>query len=122
MKCRITPEGFCFALLLMLAAFVYLCTSGCKSSTQIVLTDSTSVTVGSFCIGDVPIPTVAYQTGPRFFAATRDGAVAGFWCKGGATITNETHALGIYDSVEVKNLVMEARADTSVTNGAPVVE
>lgn len=121
-KILTSPETFCFALLLVLSAFICIAASGCRNSTQIVLTDSTSVTVGSFVIGDVPIPTVAYQTGPRLVATTREGSAVVYWFNGHASITNETHALGIYDSYEVKNLGMEAKTETSLTNGVPVVK
>lgn len=122
MKLKMTPEGFCFALLVALATFIYFSVAGCRNSTQIVLTDSTSVTVGSFVIGDVPIPTVAYQTGPRLIATTREGSAVMYWFNGHASITNETHALGIYDSYEVKNLGMEARTETSLTNSVSTAE
>ena len=119
---KMTPEGFCFALLIALATFIYLSVAGCRNSTQIVLTDATAITVGSFCIGDVPIPTVAYQTGPRLIATTREGSAVMYWFNGHASITNETHALGIYDGYEVKNLGMEARTETVLTNQVPVIQ
>ena len=122
MKNPFTPENFCMALLFFLTAFIVLCISGCRNSTQIVLTDSTSVTVGSFVIGGVPIPPVAYQTGPRLIATTREGSAVCYWFNGHASITNETHALGIYDSYEVKNLGMEARTETSLTNSVPTAK
>lgn len=80
--------------------------TGCGNSVQIALTDSTGVHVGTFEVADTPIPAVSYSTGPRFFATTRKDCTAGFTVYGSASITNETHALGIYDSVEVKNLVL----------------
>lgn len=87
--------------------------AGCGTSTTIVLTDSTGVHVGTFEVADTPIPAVSYSTGPRFAAMTRKGSINGLYVDGSASITNETHALGIYDSFEVKHLRIEAVADTS---------
>lgn len=87
--------------------------AGCGTSTTIVLTDSTGVHVGTFEVADTPIPAVSYSTGPRFAAMTRKGSINGLYVDGSASITNETHALGIYDSYEVKNLRVKAIADTA---------
>lgn len=88
-------------------------TAGCGTSTTIVLTDSTGVHVGTFEVADTPIPAVSYSTGPRFAAMTRKGSINGLYVSGSASITNETHALGIYDSYEVKNLRVDAIAHTA---------
>lgn len=96
----------------LLAAFI----AGCGTATTIVLTDSTGVHVGTFEVADTPIPAVSYSTGPRFAAMTRKDCLSGLWVKGGATITNETHALGVYDSFEVKTLTVEAYACSEHTN------
>lgn len=87
--------------------------AGCGTSTTIVLTDSTGVHVGTFEVADTPIPAVSYSTGPRFAAMTRKGSINGLYVSGSASITNETHALGIYDSYEVKTLRVDAVAHTS---------
>lgn len=87
--------------------------AGCGTSTTIVLTDSTGVHVGTFEVADTPIPAVSYSTGPRFAAMTRKGSINGLYVSGSASITNETHALGIYDSYEVKTLRVDAVADTA---------
>ena len=87
--------------------------AGCGTSTTIVLTDSTGVHVGTFEVADTPIPAVSYSTGPRFVAMTRKGSINGLYVSGSASITNETHALGLYDSYEVKTLRVDAVAHTS---------
>ena len=87
--------------------------AGCGTSTTIVLTDSTGVHVGTFEVADTPIPAVSYSTGPRFAAMTRKGSINGLYVSGSASITNETHALGIYDGYEVKTLRIDAVAHTS---------
>ena len=44
---------------------------------------------------------------------TRKGSINGLYVSGSASITNETHALGIYDGYEVKTLRIDAVAHTS---------
>ena len=97
--------------------------AGCGTATTVVLTDSTGIHVGTFEVADTPIPAVSYSTGPRFAAMTRKESVNGIWAKGTATITNETHALGVYDSYEVKTLTVEAGLATydGATNGVEKV-
>ena len=100
-----------------------LAVAGCGTATTVVLTDSTGIHVGTFEVADTPIPAVSYSTGPRFAAMTRKESVNGIWAKGTATITNETHALGVYDSYEVKTLTVElAEVETSVIRLAEAIQ
>ena len=87
--------------------------AGCGTSTTIVLTDATGVHVGTFEVADTPIPAVSYSTGPRFAAMTRKGSINGLYVSGSASITNETHAVGIYEGYEVETLGIGAVAHTS---------
>ena len=78
---------------------------GCRSGLTVILTDSSAVTAGSYQVGETPIPAVSYNVGPRFLMRSQEGmSNLVLRLTAYATITNETSALGIYDSSEGKEL------------------
>lgn len=86
--------------------FAALC--GCHSGLTVILTDSSAVTAGSYQVGETPIPAISYNVGPRFMMRSQDGMTnLVLRLTAYATITNETSALGIYDSSEAKELKID---------------
>lgn len=93
--------------IIAIAMILALC--GCYSGLTVVLTDSSAVTAGSYQVGETPIPAVSYNVGPRFMlrAPGAFATNATLTISAHATITNETSALGIYDSTEAKDLKID---------------
>lgn len=92
--------------IIAIAMILALC--GCYSGLTVVLTDSSNITAGTYQVGDTPIPAVSYNVGPRFMMRSQDGMTnIVLRLTAYATITNETSALGIYDSSEAKELKID---------------
>jgi len=79
---------------------------GCKTdSINLVFSDSTNTELVDMKLNEsTTIPFVSYRSGPYAFFRAGENASAFVWASGKATITNETSALGIYTSHEVKCL------------------
>ena len=82
---------------------------GCRSGLTVILTDSSAVTAGTYQVGDTPIPAISYNVGPRYMLRAPEAFAtnATLTISARATITNETSALGIYDSTEAKDIKID---------------
>ena len=93
--------------IIAIAMILALC--GCYSGLTVVLTDSSNITAGTYQVGDTPIPAISYNVGPRYMLRAPEAFAtnANLTITAHATITNETSALGIYNSSEAKDLKID---------------
>lgn len=91
----------------LIAAIIVLLT-GCTHTGNVVRFEQRSVAgITSITFGEYVLPVVSISSGPSLNVWQTKDADCEIWMKGGACTTNETSALGIYNSKEQKTLHFE---------------
>ena len=118
---RISPEAFCFALLVALAAFISLACAGCKSTgTAVRIEQRRVVGITSAELAEYTIPVISIGEGPSVSAYQAKDAGSRVRFNGTAVTTNRTSILfGMYDSDETKTLTFEGDLQVDGTNAVP---
>ena len=122
MKSRVlSPEGFCFALLLALSVFVAVACAGCKSAgTAVRLEQRRIVGVTSAEFGEYTIPVVSLGEGPSVSVYQTKDVPSTVVIAGVAATTNRTDILwGMYESEESKVLDFHGASGVGCTNCVP---
>lgn len=99
---------FLDASLAFLALFLLACQIGCTHAGNVIRFEQRSVAgITSITFGEYVLPVVSISSGPSMNLWQTKDADCMIWMKGMACTTNETSALGIYDSKEQKMLNFE---------------
>ena len=116
-----SPESFCFALLVLLSAFIAMACSGCKATgTAVRIEQRRVVGVTSAEISEYTIPVISIGEGPSVSAYQSKDVGSRIQFNGTAATTNRTSILfGIYDSDETKTLTFKGELQVDVTNAVP---
>ena len=114
-----SPESFCFALLVLLSAFIACAVSGCGTGQSTRFEQRRVVGITSASIGEYTIPVISIGEGPS--ATVWQSKTCGSFVEleGHATTTNRTSALGIYESHEQKAFDFKGRFKVGATNAVP---
>lgn len=96
------------ASLAFIVLFLIACQCGCTHTGNVVRFEQRSAAgITSITFGEYVLPVVSIQSGPSLNVWQTKEADCMIWMKGTACTTNETSALGIYQSKEQKTLNFE---------------